>query len=99
MSDDALVNGSQSRGYRQSVCFDRRAFAVFGAADGGAFFAKDGDAEVPDFVVDLAESGFGKFMGRSKFLFKLRRILNANAAWHSLQLPSRKLGTLSRFDA
>jgi len=66
------VNGSQSRCYKKSICFDGRAFAVFGGANGGAFRAEDGDAKVPDFVVDLAKSGFGEFVRRGKFLFKLR---------------------------
>jgi hypothetical protein len=71
-SDNAFVNGSQSRSYNQSICFDGRTFAVFGAAGGGAFFAEHSDAEVPDFVVDLAKSGFGEFVRRGKFLFELR---------------------------
>jgi hypothetical protein len=56
----------------KSICFDGRAFAVFGGADGSAFFAKDGDAQVPDFMVDLAEGGFGKFVRRCEFLLELR---------------------------
>jgi hypothetical protein len=70
--DHAFVNGSQSRCYSQSICFDGRAFAVFGAANGGALFAEDGDAEVPNFIVDLSEGGFGEFVRRGKFLFELR---------------------------
>lgn len=68
----ALVNGSQSHCYNQSICFDRRTFAIFGAALFREFFAEDGDAEVPDFMVDLAEGGLGKFVGRREFLFELR---------------------------
>ena len=60
--DHALVNGLQSRCDSQSTCLDGQAFAVFGGAEGGAFFAKDGDARVPDFIIDLAEGGFGEFV-------------------------------------
>ena len=56
----------------KSICLDGRAFAVFGAAGCGPFFAKHRDAEVPDFVVDLAKGGFGEFVGRGEFLFELR---------------------------
>jgi hypothetical protein len=51
---------------------DRRAFAVFGGAQGSALFAKDSDARVPDFIIDLGEGGFGEFVGRGEFLFELR---------------------------
>ena len=51
----------------KSICFDGRAFAVFGIFGTAllrALFAEHGDAEVPDFVVDLAEGGLGKFVSR-----------------------------------
>ena len=61
------------RGAREaSVNFHGRAFAVFGAALGGAFFAENGDAQVPDFVVDLAKSGFGKFVRRRELSLETR---------------------------
>jgi hypothetical protein len=72
MSDDPLANGLQSRATAKSICLDGRAFAVFGAAGGCTFFAEDGDAQVPDFIVDLAKGGFGEFVGRGEFLFELR---------------------------
>jgi hypothetical protein len=72
MSDDAFANGLQSRATAKSICLDGRAFAVFGAAGGGAFRAEDGDAKVPDFVVDPAKGGFGEFVRRGKSLFELR---------------------------
>jgi hypothetical protein len=72
VSDDAPVNGLQSRATAKSICLDGRAFAVFGAVGGGAFFTKDGDAEIPDFIIDLAKGGFGEFVRRGKFLFELR---------------------------
>jgi hypothetical protein len=65
------VNGVVST-FDISKHLDRRTFAVFGGADGGAFLAEHGDTEVPDFMVDLAKSGFGKFVRRGKFLFELR---------------------------
>ena len=52
-------------------------FAVFGVAGGSAFRAEDGDAKVPDFVVDLAKGGFGEFVGRGEFLFELRHAFSA----------------------
>jgi hypothetical protein len=72
MSDDALANGLQSRATDKSICLDGRAFAVFGAAGGGAFRTEDSDARVPDFIIDLAEGGFGEFVRRGKSLFELR---------------------------
>ena len=48
------------------IHFDRRTFSIFRAALPGKFFAQDGDAQIPNLIVDLAESGFGKFGGRRK---------------------------------
>jgi len=55
------------------ISFDGRAFAVFGTALLRALFTEHGDAEVPNFMVDLTEGCFGKFVRRGKFLFELRR--------------------------
>src|ERR1700730_17768919 len=50
--------------------FDGRTLAVFGAALPGPFLAENGNAQIPDFIVDLAEGGFGKFMSRREVFLK-----------------------------
>src|ERR1700730_8824262 len=50
------------------IQFDGRTLAVFGTALPRRFFAKNGDAQIPDFIVDLAEGGLGKFV-RKRELF------------------------------
>src|ERR1700730_12483850 len=52
------------------IQFDGRTLAVFGAALPGPFLAENGNAQIPDFIVDLAEGGFGKFMSRREFFLE-----------------------------
>ncbi len=40
------------------IRFHRRAFGIFGTSLPRALFAKDSDAQVPDFTVDLAKGCF-----------------------------------------
>src|SRR5439155_1874195 len=49
---------------KDSINLDRRTLAILRAALSCAFRSKHRDAQVPDFIVDLAKGGFGKFVRR-----------------------------------
>jgi hypothetical protein len=68
-----------------SINLHRRAFAVFDAALLGAFFAERGDPQFPNFVVDLAERGFGKFVRRLHCFLEFR-----DAAERAISLVARQ---------
>src|SRR5207248_2541198 len=49
---------------KDSINLDRRTLAILRAALSCALRSKHRDAQVPDFIVDLAKGGFGKFVRR-----------------------------------
>src|SRR2546430_4349445 len=72
-ADDSVErsNGSRTCHPFRSEHFHRRKFAVFKAALRGGF-AESRDAQIPNFIVDLAEGSFRKFMRRSELLLESR---------------------------
>jgi hypothetical protein len=58
-----------------SIHFHGRALDAFGSGLACAFFAENGQPQVPNFIVDVAKGDFGESVWWSQFRFKTRNII------------------------